>query len=90
MTLLCITGGTMDRKKANAMDVNLRIGKNGLSSGMVNEIVIQLKKHKMIKIKLLKSVLAGNRKENLVEEITEKTNSSLVNKIGNTITIKKL
>ena len=70
-------------------EVSLRIGKSGLSDGMVNEIILQIKKKKKIKIKILKSALDNITKDEFISAVLEKTNSRLVQKIGNVIVVEK-
>jgi RNA-binding protein YhbY len=45
------------RKKAISLNAQIRIGKNGINENIINEINKQLLKHKLIKIKFLKSTL---------------------------------
>lgn len=59
----------------------VRIGKSGLTAGVLEEIRNQLKLHHMIKIKLLKSAETEDRKA-FAAEIAEKTNSELIMLIG--------
>ena len=92
MTQLYIIGGTMKaelRKQAQALQPVLRIGKLGLTEGIMNEIILQLKKKNMIKIKLLKSTLDGKNRADIINEVVEKSNSKLVSKTGNVFTIAK-
>ena len=77
------------RKKALALDPVLRIGKSGLSEGILNEISIQLKKNKIIKIKILKSTLDGRNRKDLINEVVEKSNTKLISKTGNVFIISK-
>jgi RNA-binding protein len=83
----------MDRKalrdKARNIRPLLRIGKSGLTEGVIKEMKAQLKKKKLLKIKLLKSALGNNEKKELFDEIIAKTNAELISKIGNVITIHK-
>jgi len=77
------------RKQAQALQPVLRIGKLGLTEGIMNEIILQLKKKNMIKIKLLKSTLDGKNRVDIINEVVEKSNSKLVSKTGNVFTIAK-
>jgi RNA-binding protein len=67
----------------------LRIGKSGLSSNVVSEIKMQLKKKKMIKIRFLRAALNDKNRKELKEEVLDKTNAELVSYVGNVITIRK-
>ena len=74
-------------KKAHALEALIRIGKKGITESLLDEIKKQLKKKKIIKIKLLKSYTADKDTEKDINSITEKTNSKLVEKRGSTFTI---
>ncbi|MHA1146379.1 MAG: YhbY family RNA-binding protein [Candidatus Helarchaeota archaeon] len=69
----------------------LSIGKNGINEGLIKEIKIQLKKNKLIKIKIHKSILENPESDRvaLAEKITSKTNSTLYETRGNTFIIYK-
>lgn len=77
------------RSKAKLLEPLIRIGKNGLTQGAVKEIIQMLKKKTIVKIKLLKAFTHGKDKKEIVKEITEKTNSILIQQIGNIITLNK-
>ena len=66
------------------LKATIQIGKSGLTKGVLEEINLQLKKKKIIKIK----IKAENRDE-LIEAILQHTGASLVQKIGFTIVLKK-
>ncbi len=74
------------RAKAHSMESILQIGKGGVTSSVVKEINFQLKKKKLIKIKLLPS--AGDRKK-LVDEIVSKTNGVLIRSVGRVVVLYK-
>ncbi len=76
------------RKKSRLLPPIIRIGKNGLTQQQLSEIKKLLEKKKIIKIKMLKSADLS-KKEEVIKEVVEKTNSRLVSKIGNTFTIHK-
>lgn len=72
----------------------MQIGKNGINQGVLQEIEKNLKKKKIIKIKLLRYFLdtidADSNKEKVemvAKSICDKTNSEIIQKIGFTITI---
>jgi RNA-binding protein len=77
------------RKKAMMLTPTIRIGKQGLTESIIKEITAQLKKKKMIKIRLLKAVLQEKKKQELIDELAEKTNSRVINKIGFIVTLAK-
>jgi len=73
----------MLRSKAKKLSPILRIGKLGLSDSAVNELNNLLKKRKLVKIKLLPSYLDGKNRKEAVEQIAQRTNSELIESIGN-------
>ncbi len=74
------------RSKAKNLEPILRIGKNGLTEHVLNELIKLLKKKKLIKIKLLKSAVNKNKKE-LINNLVEKTDSELIEAVGNVIVL---
>ena len=74
------------RAKAHSLEPVLQIGKGGVTASVVKEILLQLKKRKLIKIKLLKA--AGDRKK-LVDEIVSKTNGVLIRSVGRVVVLFK-
>ncbi|MDO8741361.1 MAG: YhbY family RNA-binding protein [Candidatus Woesearchaeota archaeon] len=77
------------KDKARNIEATARIGKNGLTKGIIAEIKRQLKDKKIIKVKLLKSFIAGKDKKSIAKEIAEKTSSEIMQIIGFTITLYK-
>jgi RNA-binding protein len=77
------------RAKAKLLEPLIRIGKNGLTEGAVNEIKQMLMKRRMIKIKMLEAFYSGKDKKELANEIAEKTNSVLVESVGNVAVLHK-
>ena len=69
-------------EKAKLLEPVLRIGKSGVTPGVIEEIKRQLKKKKLIKIKFLKPALADKDKKEFAKEIAEKTGSELINQVG--------
>src|SRR3989338_1894267 len=74
--------------KAKALSPLVRIGKAGLNESVIEEIKKQLHLHGLVKIKLLKSSILGEKKE-VVDELLAKTNSQLILLQGNMVTIYK-
>jgi len=77
------------RAKAKLLEPLIRIGKNGLSDGAVKEIKNTLTKKRMIKIKLLGAFCSGKDRKELANEIAEKTNSVLIEAVGNIVVLHK-
>ena len=66
------------KDKARSIEAAVRIGKNGLTEGTINEIKRQLKDKKLVKVKLLKPFIADKDKKNIAKELAEKTDSGVV------------
>ena len=75
--------------KVKTLTPILNLGKNGLSYPVVDEIKHLLKKKKLIKIKMLKSCFKDKDKKELAKEISEKTNSTLIEAVGNVVVLYK-
>ena len=77
------------RKKAHALQPLVRIGKAGIGQTLFEEIIKQLKAHKLVKIKLLKNFMDDIpiTKRELGEELAAKTNAVLISVVGNTVVL---
>tara|TARA_B100002019_G_scaffold202248_1_gene175312 strand:+ start:976 stop:1245 length:270 start_codon:yes stop_codon:yes gene_type:complete len=74
------------KKMANDRElvVSVRVGRNGLTDAIFNELTDQLNKRKLVKIKANKGILEGSSdRTSLFSEIAEKTESILVFQRGN-------
>jgi RNA-binding protein len=82
----------MDRElkaKAQRLEPIMRIGKNGVTDNIIDELKNHLKRRKLIKIKLLKSFSETNDKKKVAAEIAEKTNSEIISHVGFTVVLWK-
>ncbi len=70
------------KNKAKLLEPTIRIGKNGLTESQINEIKKQLNKKRLVKIKLLKSCIAGKDRKDIAGQIAEKTNSAIIEQVG--------
>lgn len=77
------------KDKARGLEAIVRIGKNGLTESIINEIKKQLKIRKLIKIKFLKSAIEDKDKRQFAEDIAKQTNSELIDSVGFTVTLYK-
>jgi RNA-binding protein len=68
----------------------MQIGKGGLSEGIIKETKRLLKKHKYIKVRLLRSAVASDSKKVIFESLAKGTSSNLVGIRGNTAVLFKL
>jgi len=76
------------KEKAKTIEPILRIGKAGLTDGVVEEIKKQLKKKRLIKIKFLRDAIEGTKKE-FAQEVASKTDSELIDQVGFVIVLNK-
>jgi len=70
----------------------VNIGKNGLTEGTVKEIMFALKIKKTIKVKFLKSFIAGKshqEKKQLFHELAERTAGKIEKQVGFVLVLKK-
>lgn len=77
------------KEAAGEMEATVRIGKSGLTEGIIKEIIKQLDRKKTVKIKCLKSFIADKDKKEVAEELARKTNSELTSRIGFTVVLHK-
>ena len=72
------------KKAANQQEVELQIGKNGLTPTMLAEIGRRLQKHLLVKIRLLKSCDLDT--EDVVKQVMDAHKTTKVESKGYTIT----
>lgn len=77
------------KRKARILEASVRIGKSGLTEGVVKEIIRQLDKKGMIKIKCLKSFISRKDKKAIAAELAEKTGSEIIHQVGFVIVLHK-
>lgn len=75
--------------KAKEVSPTLRIGKNGINEGVLNEIKKQLKVKQLIKIKFLKSFFNENELKEVFTDIAKETESEIVDMIGHMLVLYK-
>ena len=79
----------MDQHKIHHLQPKVRIGKAGISKGIIEEANQHLKKSKLVKVRLLKSFLTIHDSTDVVKHLEDKTQSSCVQHRGNTIVLYK-
>ena len=72
------------KKNANQQNVELQIGKNGLTPTMLDEIGRRLQQHPLVKIRLLKSCDLDT--EDVAKQAIEKFQTTVIESKGYTIT----
>jgi RNA-binding protein len=73
------------KNKAKELTPIVRIGKNGLTDGVIQEIRNQLKQKKLIKIKLLKALVEVQSRFEIADTLKIKTGAELVHVVGNVV-----
>ncbi|MBT4540964.1 YhbY family RNA-binding protein [Candidatus Woesearchaeota archaeon] len=77
------------KDKAKNLLALVRIGKSGISDNVVVEVNKQLKLHKLVKVKLLKSCLAEGNRKSIAKELALATSSELILVQGGVVTLYK-
>jgi len=77
------------RAKGKTLEPIVRIGKQGITDTVVEEVKLHLKKKKMIKVKLLSNVAKKENKKALAEELAERTNSEIIEQVGFVVVLHK-
>ena len=77
------------KEQAHALEPVMRIGKSGLTESVIAELLKQLKKKKLIKVKLLKSFREGNERTQSAAELAARTGSVVIEMIGNAVVLWK-
>ena len=67
----------------------VRIGKSGLTEGIISEITKQLKKHKLVKIKMLRPFLAGHDRHEAGALLAAACHAELLQVVGNVVVLWK-
>lgn len=75
------------KKQAHHLKPIFQIGKNGVSDNFISQIKDVLEKRELIKISVLQNCLED--KDEMAEEISERTSSQIVTIIGHTIILYK-
>jgi RNA-binding protein len=81
-----LTNPQIQKKRAEAqqIDVSLQVGKNGVTPATIEELSAQLKKRKLVKVRLLPSSSETASPEDQVKALAEGTNSLLIETRGHT------
>ncbi|MGE0793327.1 MAG: YhbY family RNA-binding protein [Candidatus Woesearchaeota archaeon] len=77
--------------EAKSLKSVINIGKNGLSDTTIEQIKLYIKANKLCKIKLSRNFLDSQElsKKQLAQELAEKTNSELIDQVGNVVVLWK-
>ncbi|MBU0980517.1 MAG: YhbY family RNA-binding protein [Nanoarchaeota archaeon] len=80
---------TSTLKKAIALEPMLQVGKKGITKELIAELTKLLNKHKMVKVKLLRSFVSSNSKKEAAERLADSTKSRIVSQTGFTVVLIK-
>ncbi|MEM0025615.1 MAG: YhbY family RNA-binding protein [Zestosphaera sp.] len=67
----------------------VRIGKSGLSEGIMNEIRKFLEREGVVKVKILKTALKELEVNEVATEVSRKLNAEVIDVRGHTFTLKR-
>ena len=77
------------KDNARQLEPTLRIGKNGLTEGQIQELKKQLLARKLVKIKFLQSFLQEKDRKEAAIEIADKTGAKIIDLTGFVLSIYK-
>ena len=77
------------KRKLSGEKPTIWVGKSGASKELLKEIEKQLEKNEMVKVKVLKSALEGNKAKEIASKVAEETGASLVEVRGHTFMLYK-
>jgi RNA-binding protein len=69
--------------KGTELKATMHIGKEGVTDGLVEELLIQMKAHRLVKVKVLAS--SSDKKKEMAEELATRAGAELIEVRGNTI-----
>ncbi|MEM3445326.1 MAG: YhbY family RNA-binding protein [Thermoplasmata archaeon] len=72
-------------EEIHRIEATVRVGKNGITESVINEIRSQLKKRKVVKIKFLKSTKGLGTVREFAEMLEEKTGAKVLDVRGGTV-----
>lgn len=73
----------------HALEPAVRIGKAGITDNVVKQVIVLLKKRKVIKVKFLPTAIQGDKKK-LVNELAERTRAKVIHKVGFIVVLEKV
>ncbi|HLC47332.1 MAG TPA: YhbY family RNA-binding protein [Candidatus Nanoarchaeia archaeon] len=77
------------RAHFNTQDVDLRVGKSGITQGFIGELKLQLEKREIVKVKLLKSAIGESDNRKMFGELAAATGAEIIKRTGLTVTLHK-
>lgn len=77
------------KQQAAALPPLLRIGKQGLTPGVIREVARQLEERGLIKIKLLKAASVNQATHASADQLAMETSSTVVHVVGSIVILAK-
>ncbi|MFH1064203.1 MAG: YhbY family RNA-binding protein [Candidatus Woesearchaeota archaeon] len=77
------------KAKAHALEPVVRIGKNGLTDSIVQQVKRVLLARKLVKVRLLRSFVESNDRKKTAKELAVKTGAELIDQVGFTVVLYK-
>ena len=75
------------KSEANLIDPILKIGKNGVTDTLIEELNKQIKAKKLVKVRVLKSAEEGQDLKSIAEKIASATRSILIEVRGRIVVL---
>lgn len=73
----------------HALEPAVRIGKAGITDNVVKQVIVLLKKRKVIKVKFLASAIQENKRAR-ASELAERTHSKIIHKVGFIVVLERI
>jgi RNA-binding protein len=74
-------------KKGSELDPTVHVGKEGLSEGIIQEVKAQIKRSKLVKVRVLPA--ADQNKDEVAEELARRTGAKIVETRGFTVLLSE-
>ncbi len=75
------------KQKSKALDPIVRIGKNGLTEGVIIQIEKVLAKRELVKVKFLRAFVEDNDRKKAGKELANKLKARLIEQVGFVVVI---
>ncbi|MCK5252256.1 MAG: YhbY family RNA-binding protein [Thermoplasmata archaeon] len=75
------------KAEGQAIDATVNVGKGGLTEGVLDELDVQLKRQHLVKVKIQRSAVGGDRegKDMQAIELADRLGAELVERRGHTV-----
>ncbi len=77
------------QEQARTLPPIVRIGKSGITSGVVDEIKKHLQKTRVVKVKLLRACLEEHTRYDIASQLSAACNAEVIQVVGNTVVLLK-